>query len=295
LRQKNELDLYRKYFDRVEELMMETEKTAPYATIALRRGLPILDRKLRSLLEEIQVKAKTAFQVSKGTFTEEITKAVNSEIQKWEIGSQEEMSYYVNNLVVVLKSKIPLSPENKGIIDMIEHMKNERDLTKQYSILPTIIALIPTVNVIPEQELNQKLLKFDQVYDDIATIKDKLSCISFDISNIKWNSADIVSNLKTMKEKLENLNRIEGLNALSIENLHCSQKDILNELNINILESLNEIGILAKKLPNKEDTQKILDSVNKLKQTKPEILFKKSLDIIALIGFAIEVFPYLHL
>jgi hypothetical protein len=274
---------------------METEKTAPYATIALRRGLPILDRKLRSLLEEIQVKAKTAFQESKGTFTEEITKAVNSEIQKWEIGSQEEMSYYVNNLVVVLKSKIPLSPENKGIIDMIEHMKNERDLTKQYSILPTIIALIPTVNVIPEQELNQKLLKFDQVYDDIATIKDKLSCISFDISNIKWNSADIVSNLKTMKEKLENLNRIEGLNALSIENLNCSQKDILNELNINILESLNEIGILAKKLPNKEDTQKILYSINKLKQSKPEILFQKSLDIIALIGFAIEIFPYLHL
>jgi hypothetical protein len=48
---------------------------------------------------------------------------------------------------------------------------------------------------------------------------------------------------------------------------------------------LNEIGILADKLFYKEDTQKILDSINKLKQSKVEMLFQKLVDIILLIGF----------
>jgi hypothetical protein len=61
------------------------------------------------------------------------------------------MSWHVNNLVVVLKSKIPFNPDNKQILDMIEYMKYEKDLTKQYRTLSTVIGLIPTVNVVSEQ------------------------------------------------------------------------------------------------------------------------------------------------
>jgi HEAT repeat protein len=294
-----ELNLYRKYCDHAAELLTDTNEKAPYATEVLRKGLPILDRFLKALLKEIQEKAKTACKESIGTPTQEIACTVNKEIQKWEIGNQEEMSWYVNSLVIVLKSKIPNNPENKGILDMIEYMKCEKDLTKQYRTLSNVIGLIPTVNVISDQELDKKLdkklQKFDFIFDEIIFIRDKLNCISFDISKLKLNSTDVILGLKTMKEEIEKLNKTQGLNTVSIENLNTSQKDILNELNNNILEILNEIGILANKLPNKEDAQKILDSINKLKQSKPEMLFQKSVDIISLIGFAIEVFPYLHL
>ncbi len=65
---------------------------------------------------------------------------------------------------------------------------------------------------------------------------------------------------------------------------------VLNGLNRDILARLDEIGILAKKLPNNEDTQKILDSINKLKQSKPHKLFQKSVDVIGVIGFAMRLY-----
>lgn len=177
---KGELDFYRKYCEQASELMRNTEETVPYATAVIRKGLPILDRKLKSLLEEIQEKAKTACQESQGTDTEEIACSVSREVQKWEIGSQEEMTWYVENLVLVLKSKIPHTPENREILERIELLKDEKNLTKQYSILPIIIGLIPTVNVIPEEVVTNRL---DDMKRDISNVNEKLDQVTISLKS----------------------------------------------------------------------------------------------------------------
>jgi HEAT repeat protein len=99
---KGELNFYRKYCDHAAELMKDTDERAPFATEVLRKGLPILDRNLKGILEEIQEKAKTACQVSQGTATQKIACAINREVQKWEIGSQEEMTFNLENLIFTL-------------------------------------------------------------------------------------------------------------------------------------------------------------------------------------------------
>lgn len=154
---KGELNLYKKYFDRAEENLKYTEEKNLYATEVLRKGLPILNIKLKDILKEAQEKAKTTYQKSMGTPTQEIASAVNREVQKFEIGSQEEMTWYLSSLITVLKSKIPHSPENEKILGMIESMKYEKDITKQYRTLPTVIGLIPTVNVVPIEPVIEKL------------------------------------------------------------------------------------------------------------------------------------------
>ncbi len=107
---KSELNFYRQYCDRVAELMKDTEETAPFATMTMRKGLPILDRNLKELLEEIQKKAKIACKESKGTATEEIACAVSKEVQKWEIGSQEEMTQMVEGLIEIFRLRMPHLP-----------------------------------------------------------------------------------------------------------------------------------------------------------------------------------------
>ena len=144
---KEELNFYRKYCEQASELMNETQEAAPYATIVMRKGLPIFDRKLKSLLEEIQEKARIACQESKGTDSEEIACAVSREIQKWEIGSQEEMTWYVENLIFTLESSVPKAPENKSIFDKIEQIREENILVRQYAILCSIIPMIPNLHV----------------------------------------------------------------------------------------------------------------------------------------------------
>ena len=144
---KGELNFYRKYCDHAAELMKNTDEKAPFATEVLRKGMPILDRRLKEILEEIQEKAKTACQISKRTATQEIACAVNKEIQKWEIGSQEEMNWYVEHLIFTLEASIPKEIENKAIFDKIKQIREEKILVKQYAILCSIIPMIPNLHV----------------------------------------------------------------------------------------------------------------------------------------------------
>jgi len=154
---KSELNFYRQYCYRAAELMRYTEETAPFATITIKKGLPILDRNLKELLEEIQRKAKIACKESKGTAVEDIACGISKEVQKWEISNPEEMARLIEKIIFALKTKIPNIPENKFIYDRIESLKNEKDVTKQYNTLDTIIPLIPQVITNNTQNINIKV------------------------------------------------------------------------------------------------------------------------------------------
>ncbi|MDQ1251840.1 MAG: hypothetical protein QG646_951 [Euryarchaeota archaeon] len=160
---KEELNFYRKYCDRAAELMRDTEEEAPFATATMRKGLPILDRKIKSLLEEIQEKAKNACWESQGTDNKEIAIAVNKEVQKWELCSQEEMTEKIEELLLVLESKIPNVPENEEVLSQIKRMRTEKEISKQYKILSHIIPLIPLVqtevNAIREETITQNKIR----------------------------------------------------------------------------------------------------------------------------------------
>jgi len=289
---KSELNFYRKYCDRTSEIIRCTEEKAPFATAVLCRGLPIFDKNLKKLLEEIQEKAKTACKESQGTATREIACTVNKEVQKWEINSQEEMSWYVNNIVVVLKSKIPRNTENKGILDMIEHLKFEKDLAKQYRTLSIVIGLIPTVNVVPKQEfdrINSKMDyisdKSDLIYAETIRINAKLDDISLAIFRKKLNPYNVVSNLDAIKKELEKLNGIESLNKSILDKLNSTQAKQLNDLNSNIQDRLNDIEDLIDNLQKNDDFKEVLDRMNELKQSNLEILLQRSSGITSLISF----------
>ncbi|MDW5548682.1 sister chromatid cohesion protein PDS5 [Methanosarcina sp.] len=162
---KGEISFYRQYCDRAAELMRNTEETAPFATIAMRKGLPILDRNLKEILEEIQKKAKIACKESKGTDTEEIACTINNEIQRWEISNQEEMAFNVENLIFTLELNIPRIPENQYIFNRIQQIREQKDVPKQYGIISTIIPLIPKIYM--ER-------KMDELENDIKEIKEKI-------------------------------------------------------------------------------------------------------------------------
>jgi len=199
---KDELNFYRKYCDRAAELMKDTEKTAPFATIAMRKGLPILDRNLKELLEKVKGEAKIACKESKGTDTEEVACEINKEIQKWEISNPEEMIQNIEDLAYILKSKVADVPENEYIINKIELMRQERNLNKQYRILLFVIARIPTMRVIQERDLDSKLLKLDLICHKTDSIETKTDRIETKTDSIKAK-VDLIQN--ELHRGLENL------------------------------------------------------------------------------------------
>jgi len=294
---KGEINFYRKYCDHAAELMKCTDEKAPFATKVLRKGLPILDRNLKELLEEIQKKAKIACRESIGTDTEAIVCDINKEIQNAISDDQEQYIEIFENILSILKIKIPSIPENKFILSKIEALDNKVISPEKYQDLPLIISIMPTMKVVSEQELDQKLdQKFDFAFSEIIYIKDKLSCISFDISKTKFNSADILSDLETMKEELEKLSKIEGLSTLSIEKLDSMQAEKINGLNNYVLRRLDEIKILICKLSGDNDElyEEYSRRLDELKQSKLDTLLQRYSAVISLIGFVISGISIAH-
>ena len=137
----------KQYCDHTAELADSTRGKSPVAAAAIMRGIPIVGVKVKAIIAEIQDKAKEACQKSQGTPIEEIACAVNQEIQKWRIDDQEEMARNIENIILILKSKIPQIPQNEHIHEEIEKLREEYDMAKQYGMVLLIIALIPDTSV----------------------------------------------------------------------------------------------------------------------------------------------------
>lgn len=130
-------------------------------------------------LDEIQKKAKEVCQEYKGTPLQGVACAVRKEVQKWKIGSSEEMAQKVDDVAYILKTKVADLPENEYVLSKIEVMKQERDLTKQYEALLFVIGQIPTIKVVPEDIVAENINKVGQ---DLGT---KLDDLSQEISEIR--------------------------------------------------------------------------------------------------------------
>lgn len=168
---KNELKYFNECLEQAEKLMEETEKTTFLATKIMRKGPPILNRKLKSLLKEIQEKAKTACRESQGTPTQEIARTVCQEVQKWEISDPTDMEEYIKDISFSLKGKVQNHPENEYLLYKIEVMRIETDLTKKFQLLSYIIGEIPTVKVVQDEAVKRGI---DEIRQDIASVDIKI-------------------------------------------------------------------------------------------------------------------------
>jgi len=148
---RDKLNIYRKYCEKATDLMKNTEEKSPHAAATMRKGLPILDRNLKSLLEEIQEKAKIACKELKGTAVEEIACTISKEVQKWDISSQEKMTWYVESLIFTLESKIPRLPENENLFKIINESKDQKDLEGLLENTSELIEIIPEITIDPER------------------------------------------------------------------------------------------------------------------------------------------------
>jgi len=74
---KTDLNAYRRYCDRTVELLDETENKAPGAVKLVRRGLPIVNDRIKAILDDIQNNSKELSQHTKDTVLEDLGTEIN--------------------------------------------------------------------------------------------------------------------------------------------------------------------------------------------------------------------------
>ena len=292
---KNELDFYRKYCEQASELMKQTEKTAPSATKVMIIGSRILDRKLKSLLEEIQAKAKTACRESQGTDTEEIACAVSREVQKWDISNPADMAEYIEDISYSLKGKVQSHSENEYLLRKIELMRRETDLTKKFQLLSFVIGEIPTIKVVQEEavkrgidEIRQDIASVDKKVDEkTTTILNKLDEIQEEL-NLGFEKLDKLSteiggregeNIKIFSEKL-----LEMTKKGDSEAIECFLEELLKDESVLITEIDSSSAPKNKKEESKRSISKLRSLLDKVKN--PTKAFGKDVAKEIVVGYA---------
>jgi len=138
---KSDLNVCRRYCDRAADLIRDVEGETPGAAGILRRGLPIIDQRIKELIREVQEKAGVVCRETRGTGTP--YEPLGMEVNKW-AGELLDRDYLRNEknvfrIVQILGEFCDLLPEDKRKYPckIVEEIREESELEDKLSSIAT--------------------------------------------------------------------------------------------------------------------------------------------------------------
>ena len=290
---KGNLNAYIHYCNLAADLLVETEGDAPSATMLVRKGLPIIDKKIKDTLFEIEENAKEFCKESQQTKFKNISRSAYDNVRGLgEINNPISVEIRLDRLIPIIRDMCDILPEeSRGFVcGQLDGIKDV-GLRERTIIVESAFNCIRTQQKSLQEELGKKEKDNDFLKDDVLS---KLDNISFGISKLKLRSGEIVPSLRRIEKELDTLKTIEtklnSLESSSTEFKHLTENDI-QRLNDEITRLTLEIETkVIPKLPQTSDNLAILDELNKLKQSDKEIWFNRVSGMSSLIGLLISIF-----
>lgn len=142
---KTDLNAYRRYCDRAEELLDETEDKAPGAAKLVRRGLPIIDERIKEIIAEIQEKTNVLCKETKDSPLEDIGKEVNTIGQNLlrvrdPIGLEKSVNNLENALSDICNRMVGI--EKGEACELLEREKNEQYIEYKLPLMSLILSKV---------------------------------------------------------------------------------------------------------------------------------------------------------
>ena len=142
---KTDLNAYRRYCDRTVEVLNETEGKAPGAAKLVRRGLPIIDKRIKEIIAEIQEKTTVLCKETKDSPLEDIGKEVNKIGQNLlRVRDPIGLEKSVNNLEIALSDicNRMVGIEKGDACELLEREKNEQYIEDKLPLMSLILSKV---------------------------------------------------------------------------------------------------------------------------------------------------------
>ena len=290
---KSNLNAYRRYCDRACELLDSTEETAPNAVNLMRRGLPIIDERIKKILGDIEEKSKDFCKDSKQTPFENISRTAYQQIEGVKnVDSVIEAETKLNALSPILRSiSNTILPEesNKVLSDQLDEMEVAELCDKAKIIQSALISFHPQIINLKKTN-TEKDIWIEYLKDGVIQ---RLDNINFGVFKIKHRSGITSNTLNQIQNELKKFNKIKndldniGFNLKELGEL---QNQNFKELNdgMNNICNIIESDIIPK-LPENDDKQTILDKIDELKQSDTETLFNRVAGFSSIIGLILPL------
>ncbi len=292
---KYDLNAYRRYLERAADILATTEEKAPGATRLIRRGLPIIDQKIKGMLGEIEEKARKFCKDSRETPFEKISRDAYERVKG--LGETEnpiKAEISLNGLAPLLLSMCRILPEESRdvICSQLDKMK-ESELSDKARIIGNALCSIQPQII----NLHEKLAERERWIEYFKNIViQRLDNINYDVFRLKIRSGEIISTLHEIQHELNKLIVIKtdldniGLNIKDFGNLQHYDIQKLND-GMTLLCRKIETEIIPK-LPKESDADRIIEikkKIQDLKQSKEEIWFNRVAGLSSIVGLILTI------
>ena len=149
---KSNLDSYRKYCDSAVFLLKNTETNAPMASKILIKGLPIIDKKIKKIISEIQEEAKNICKKTKGTSKESFGQKTHELAQNLSQLNKFQIPEGLNQLVDLVEKNFCgqlTTQDKKDVCRLIQDTKVESNLGLKLEKIKSVISTIGEKLLIP--------------------------------------------------------------------------------------------------------------------------------------------------
>lgn len=195
---KFDLKAYRRYCERACELLDTTEEKAPGASRLIRKGLPIIDEKIKEIIAEIQEKAKVLCKQVKDTEFKEIGQQANiigQELSK--VIDPIRLDKEVSRILIPLSAMCKKMPEeDRGeACEILKQINDEQNVEDKLPLISMFLSKIST-------QMNQKNEQNMPINIKISGTQSRVNIDSVDKSTnfISGNLQTDLENLKTLIE-----------------------------------------------------------------------------------------------
>ena len=144
---KSDLNTYMRYCNRAAELLDETGEKAPGATNLVRKGLPIIDEKLKRIITEIQKKTETLCKETIDTPLEDLGREVNRiGMGLLRVKDPIGLEKSINNLEMALSDICDRmsGKEKVEACKLLEKSKNEQFVEDKIDLINMVLTKIPS-------------------------------------------------------------------------------------------------------------------------------------------------------
>jgi HEAT repeat protein len=289
---KCDLNTYRQYCEQAAELVEQTKEKAPGATKMLERGLPIIDRRIKELLGEIEEKAKKFCVDSHRTPFEKVSRSVYGYTKGLgDVGYPIAVEVRLNRLSPLLRSMCNVLPgESMRIICSQLNDIEEADLIHKLIIIESALS---SINV-QQNSMREQLAERDRWIEYLKdVVLKRLDNINYSVLKLKLRSGEIVPMLREIQTELNRLKTIQtdlknfGLSLAELGNL---QQHNIHTVNEEITRLTGEIETkVIPQLPETSDAQRVIEELHDLKQSKGEVWFNRAAALSSLIGLVLTI------
>ena len=296
------LEACRPYCDRAEELLDKTEDMAPGASGVVRRGLPIISRKIKTILKEIEESSSRLREGAKKTPFEPITTRTDKKIKGLsgvEFGFNAES--IMNEVVPDIRVMCSFLPDRSK--ESVCELKNWDSLDFENKAILFKRAIIKCTNQM-ENLYNQIGDKDDQINYLKNEILARLDNINFHVFKISIRSADTAQSLRVLEYELQKIKKIkDDLDRLgqTVDDLGIYQRQALQELQKSAPSLIRELKEIVKEKENLNDPetakvpdswwQKPLNKLNTFDESPSRIAIGLAADLLQIISFILPPIP----